>query len=414
MSKFAYQARDKSGKMVDGSLESPSREQVISRLQGMGLFPIGVSEDGRSGAKASVKKAVRRVEVSGSLGGRIKTRDITNFTRQLSDLLTAGLTLTNALGVLVTQSENSKFKEIIRAVRNDVQSGGSLADALAKHPRIFSKLFVSMIRAGEIGGLLESVLMRLADFQEKEDELKGKILSALAYPIIMVIVGTAAIILLMTFVIPRFVSMFEEMGIALPLPTQILIFISSFVRDYWWIVTVGICILIVSINRIFKTTEGRRIFHRWQLKLPLFGALIKKREIARFARTFGELLKNGVNILQALQVSSETMKNQIISEEIVKIRTNISEGERISDPLRSSAIFPPVVVNMIAVGEESGHLENVLMKIAVSFESDVDRSVKTLTSLLEPAIILIMGCLVGFIAISMLLPVFTINLGVSR
>lgn len=414
MPHYVYQARDKNGKLADGSLEATSQDQVVSRLQGMGLFPLSISENGRAGGTSLVNQIVRKPQSHFSFGGRIKTRDLTNFTRQLSDLLMAGLTLSNALGVLVNQTENLKLKEIIRAVRNDVQAGGTLADALGKHPKAFSKLFISMIKAGEIGGLLETVLMRLADFQEKEDEQRGKILAAMAYPIVMLVVGSGAIILLMTYVIPKFVSMFQEMGVTLPLPTQILIAISDFLQNYWWIIFTGIAITIISIQRIFKTVEGKRLFHRWQLKLPLLGDLIMKREIARFARTFGELLKNGVNILQALQISSDTMNNQIIAEEIAKIRTNISEGERISDPLKNSVIFPPVVVNMIAVGEESGQLENVLMKIAASFESDVDRSVKTVTSLFEPAIILFMGVVVGFIALSMLLPVFTINLGVTK
>ena len=414
MPRFVYQARDKNGKLVDGNLESLSHEQVVSKLQGMGLFPLSISENGRTAGTSIVDKIVRKPQSRISFGGRIKSKDITNFTRQLSDLLSAGLTLTNALGVLVNQTENAKLKEIIRSVRNDVQGGGTLADALGRHPKVFTKLFVSMIRAGEIGGLLESVLLRLADFQEKEDELKGKILSAMAYPIVMIVVGTGAIILLMTYVIPKFVTMFNEMEVALPLPTQILILMSNFMRDYWWIILSAGIFIGISINRIFKTTEGKRLFHRWQLRLPVLGDLIMKREIARFARTFGELLKNGVNILQALQISSETMNNSIIADEIGKIRTNISEGERLSDPLKNSVIFPPVVVNMIAVGEEAGHLENVLTKIAVSFENEVDRSVKAFTSLFEPAIILMMGVLVGFIAISMLLPVFTINLGIAR
>ncbi len=414
MPHYVYQARDKNGKLSDGSLEAPSQDQVITRLQGMGLFPLSISENGRVGGASLVTQIVRKPQTHFSFGGRIKTRDLTTFTRQLSDLLMAGLTLSNALGVLVNQTENLKLKEIIRSVRNDVQGGGTLADALAKHPKAFSKLFISMIRAGEIGGLLETVLMRLADFQEKEDEQRGKILAAMAYPIVMIVVGTGAIILLMTYVIPKFVNMFNEMDVTLPLPTLILISISDFLQNYWWIILTGIAIIGTSIQRVFKTTDGKRLLHRWELKLPLLGDLIMKREIARFARTFGELLQNGVNILQALQISSEIMNNQVMAEEIGKIRTNISEGERFSDPLKNSVIFPPVVVNMIAVGEESGQLETVLMKIATSFENDVDRSIKTVTSLFEPAIILFMGVVVGFIALSMLLPVFTINLGVSR
>ena len=415
MPKYFYQARDKNGKLVEGQLDTPSRDQVIGRLQSMGIYPISVTEEGSGSPGGIVKKIVRKPEADGfHISNRVRTKDITTFTRQLADLLTAGLTLSHALGVLCNQTEDSRMRSVLQAVRNDVVSGGTFAEALGKHPRVFNQLFVSMIRAGEIGGLLENVLVRLADFQEKEDELKGKILGALAYPILMLTVGVGAIILLMTFVIPKFVKMFEEMDAALPLPTIILIKVSDFMVGYWWIIGLVITIGVIGGQRVLKSADGRRLLHRWQLKIPILGDIILKREISRFSRTFGELLRNGVNILQALQISSETMNNQIIAEEVAKLKVNISEGERISDPLKNSQIFPPVVVNMIAIGEESGHLENVLMKIASSFENDVDRSVKTLTSLFEPAIILFMGILVGMIAFSMLLPIFTINLGLTK
>ncbi len=414
MPKFYYNGRDKNGKLVNGQMELPSREQLVTRLQSMGIFPLQISESEMKGVVALKDKLGGRKEVSMGMGGRIKTRELTTFTRQLSDLLMAGLTLTSGLRILVNQTENPKFKIVIQAIRDDVQSGGTLAEALARHPKVFNHLFISMIRAGEVGGLLETVLVRLADFQEKEDELKGKILSALAYPLVMVVVGSAAVLLLMGYVIPKFTKMFEEMDVALPLPTQVLVSISYFIQSYWWLGLFIIAVLVTSIRRILKSKEGKRYFDAWQLKIPLLGELILKREIARFSRTFGELLNNGVNILQALQISAETMTNQVVADEILKIRTNISEGEKISDPLKNSKIFPPVVVNMIAVGEESGHLENVLLKIAVSFENDVDRNVKAVTSLFEPAIILVMGIVVGFIAISMLLPIFSINLGVTQ
>jgi type II secretion system protein F len=411
---FYYNGRDKNGKLVNGQMEMASREQLVTRLHSMEIFPLQISETEMKGSLSLKDTLGGKKEISLGFGNRIKTKEITNFTRQLSDLLTAGLTLTSGLRILVNQTENPKFREVIRAVRDDVQSGGTLAEALARHPKVFNHLFISMIRAGELGGLLETVLMRLADFQEKEDELKGKILSALAYPMVMILVGSAAVLLLMGYVIPKFTKMFEEMDIPLPLPTQILVTTSHLIQTYWWLILLIVGGGVVILRRVMKSKEGKQYFDAWQLKIPVIGELLLKREIARFCRTFGELLKNGVNILQALQISSETMSNQVIAAEIIKIKTNVSEGEKLSDPLKDSKIFPPVVVNMIAVGEESGHLENVLMKIAVSFENDVDRNIKAVTSLFEPAIILLMGVLVGFIAISMLLPIFTINLGVAR
>lgn len=413
MPKYFYNARDKNGKMVTGNMDAPTRDQFVSRLQTMGLFPISISDD-ESQMDRSLLKKMGSQEAVVTVRGRVKTRDVTRFTRQLSDLLASGLTLTSALRILTNQTESPRLKEVLKIVGSDVQGGSTLAEAMGRHPRVFSRLFVSMIRAGEIGGLLENVLIRLADFLEKEDELKGKILSALAYPMVMLFVGFSAILLLITYVIPRFVKMFDELGADLPLPTKILIGISGFFQSYWLFILVGLVVFGIIVQRTLKTTEGRRMLHLWQLKIPLIGDLILKREIAQFARTFGELLRNGVNILQALQISSDTMNNQIMAEEISKIRTNISEGEKVSDPLKNSAYFPPVVVNMIAVGEESGHLENVLTKIAVSYENEVDRSIKTVTSLFEPAIILVMGVIVGAIAISMLLPVFTLNLSMTK
>lgn len=414
MPKFAYQARDKQAKLVDGTLEADNQQQVVEKLQALGLYPIRVQEGSSPQRMIPSKIMAANIKSSSSRFLWIKASEIANFTRQLADLLSAGLSLMNALTVLSNQTENPKLRDIVKTVKNDVQSGSTLADAMAKHPKIFNQLFVSMIRAGEIGGLLETVLLRLADFSEKESEMRGKILTAMAYPLVLVIVGTIAVIFLLAFIIPRFASIFEELGVALPLPTQVLMMISTGMKQYWWAVLLGVSTIGVSIQRFIKSSEGKLRLNQAQLRIPILGDIIRKREIARFARTFGELLKNGVPILNALQISADTMTNQLVAQEIRKIKTNISEGERIAEPLKQSAIFPPMVVNMIAVGEESGHLESVLTKIANSYEADVDRSLKIFTSLLEPAVILCMACVVGFIALAMLLPVFTINLNVGR
>ncbi|MFB3897495.1 MAG: type II secretion system F family protein [bacterium] len=414
MPKFTYQARNKQAKLVDGTLEADNQPQAIEKLQALGLYPIRVQEGASTQRIIPSKIMAANIKSSSSRFLWIKSSEIANFTRQLADLLSAGLSLMNALTVLSNQTENPKLRDIVKAVKNDVQSGSTLADAMAKHPKVFNQLFISMIRAGEIGGLLETVLLRLADFSEKESEMRGKILSAMAYPLVLVIVGVIAVIFLLAFIIPRFASIFEELGVALPLPTQILMVISTVMKQYWWAILLGITIVGVAIQRFIKSAEGKLRLNQAQLRIPVLGNIIRKREIARFARTFGELLKNGVPILNALQISADTMTNQLVAQEIRKIKTNISEGERIAEPLKQSAIFPPMVVNMIAVGEESGHLESVLTKIANSYEADVDRSLKIFTSLLEPAVILCMACVVGFIALAMLLPVFTINLNVGK
>ncbi|MCX7919372.1 MAG: type II secretion system F family protein [bacterium] len=414
MAKFVYQARNTQAKLIEGTLEAENQSQAIEKLHALGLYPIRVQEGIGSHRLLSSKISASYKKTGSARSLWIKSSEIANFTRQLADLLSAGLSLMNALTVLSNQTENTKLREIVKMVRNEVQGGSTLADAMAKHPKVFNQLFVSMVRAGEIGGLLETVLVRLADFSEKESEMRGKILTAMAYPLVLVIVGTIAVIFLITFIIPRFAAIFEELGVALPLPTQILMMISRIMQQYWWIVLLGGSIIGIAVYRFIKSAEGKLRVNQLQLRIPVLGTIIRKREIARFARTFGELLKNGVPILNALQISADTMTNLLVAQEIRKIRTNISEGERIAEPLRQSAIFPPMVVNMIAVGEESGHLESVLMKIANSYEADVDRSLKVFTSLLEPAVILCMACIVGFIALAMLLPVFTINLNVGK
>ncbi|MDI6782845.1 MAG: type II secretion system F family protein [bacterium] len=414
MAKFSYQARDKQTKLVDGNLEAENQTQAIDKLHALGLYPIRVQEGSAPTRLLSPKIISTKIQAPSSKFGWIKSGEVANFTRQLADLLSAGLSLMNALTVLSNQTENPKLREIVKSVRNEVQGGSTLADAMSQHPKVFNTLYISMVRAGEIGGLLETVLLRLADFSEKETEMRGKIISAMAYPLVLVVVGILAVIFLLAFIIPRFASIFEELGVALPLPTQILMMISTTMKHYWWAIFLAIGIIGVAIQRYLKSTEGKLRLNQTQLKIPVLGTIIKKKEIARFARTFGELLKNGVPILNALQISADTMTNQLVAQEIRKIRTNISEGERIAEPLKQSTVFPPMVVSMIAVGEESGHLEIVLSKIANSYEADVDRSLKVFTSLLEPAVILCMACVVGFIALAMLLPVFTINLSVGK
>jgi type II secretion system protein F len=414
MPKYSYQARDKSAKLVEGTLEAETQLQAVEKLQTLGLYPIRVKEGSTAPRALPTNTISTNIKTSSGQFLWIKTSEVSNFTRQLADLLSAGLSLMNALTILSNQTENPKLRDIVKTIRNDVQGGSTLADAMARHPKVFNSLYINMIKAGEIGGLLETVLLRLADFSEKETEMRGKIISAMAYPMVLVIVGTLAVIFLLAFIIPRFASIFEELGVALPLPTQILMIISTTMKGYWWAILLAVGIIGIASQRYLKSTEGKLRLNQTQLKIPILGTIIKKREIARFARTFGELLKNGVPILNALQISADTMTNQLVAHEIRKIRTNISEGERIAEPLKQSTVFPPMVVNMIAVGEESGHLESVLSKIANSYEADVDRSLKVFTSLLEPAVILCMACVVGFIALAMLLPVFTINLNVGK
>lgn len=401
MPQFLYKAKDPSGQTVTGTLEAESTSVVTSRLQAMGFFPLAV-EDARA---AAAEKGTRQ------RAKRIRVNDMATFNRQLADLLSSGIPLVKALDIIQKQTQNPALVEIITQIDQDVSGGDSLAGAMAKHPKIFSKLYVAMVRAGEAGGLLDQVLQRLADFSEGEAETRSKIKSALAYPVVMIFAGTGAVILLMTLVMPKILKIYTDLNQALPLSTQIIIGVSDAMRTYWYIFIGALVLLIFSFQRAVNTPEGKRALDAFLIKVPILGPMIVKKEIANFARTLGSLLHNGVSILPALDIVHEVLTNRVVADEVAKIPQNVTQGEGIAAPLRKSTVFPPVVVNMMAIGEETGRLDDVLLKIARSYDTEVDRAAKTLTSLLEPIIILGMGVVVGFIVIAMLLPIFSIDPG---
>ena len=401
MPRFEYKAKKSSGEIIEGILEAENRRVVITKLQGMRCYPLSIQEQEQEGG-LDRQVSIRMFE-------RISGRDITVFTRQLSDLLKAGLPLVRALGVIEDQTSKEKLRVIVENIRNDVQGGVTFSAALAKHPKVFSELYSTMVRAGETGGMLEAVLERLADFAEDQDEMKSRIVSAMAYPALMVFVGAVAIFVLLAFVIPRFQDMFVDMGQTLPAPTQILVGISGVVKRFWWLGFVGVGFGVFSFRKFSRTEEGKIALDRFRLKIPIFGDLSLKRDVARFSRTLGTLLNNGVPILKALDIVQATLRNRILSDVMNDVRENIKEGEKLSERLADSGLFPPVAVNMIAVGEETGALETTLLRLAHSYETDSERKIKTLTSLVEPAMILIMAVLVGCIVFAMLLPVFDIS-----
>lgn len=401
MPNFTYKAKDGKGKLLQGAMEADSRIVVTNRLQAMGYFPIDVRAD-----ESKKKKAEG---FGGFFQKRIKTKDITSMNRQMADLIAAGIPLVKALTIITNQTPNESLKEIISRVSSDVQGGDTLALAMSRHPRIFSKLYCAMVRAGEIGGMLDSILERLADFAEVEEEIRGKIKAALAYPVVMVVAGIGAIVVLMTVVIPRILKIFSDLHQTLPLPTQILISILDFVKGNWYFLVGGLAIAVIAFWRFIKTEEGKLLWHTFQLRIPIIGDLVKKQQVARFARTLGSLLKNGVSILNSLEIVKEVMSNRIVKDEMSRVSDAITQGSGIAAPLRDSKVFPPVVVNMISIGEETGRLPDVLLRVAASYEMEVDRSVKTMTSLIEPLIILGMGLVVAFVVISMLLPIFTLD-----
>ncbi|NUP91906.1 MAG: type II secretion system F family protein, partial [Candidatus Omnitrophica bacterium] len=368
MPRFAYKAKRPNGEIVEGILEAENRRLVISKLQGMKVFPITVEEEGGRGLQK---------EVNFQSLIRIRFTDIVNFTRQLSDLTKAGMPLVRSLDVLIEQTENDKMKNMIRSMKNDVAGGTPFSDALAKFPRQFSDLYSSMVRSGEVGGYLDTVLDRLAEFLEKEADLRSRIRNAMAYPIIMICVALAVIIILTVYVVPTFVHMFEDQKLELPRVTKVLITFSDAIRGYWYLFIAAICMIVYAFRQFVAKPEGRLVIDQAKLHIPVLGDMIRKQEISKFSRTLGTLLGNGVSILKALDVVTAVISNKILADEVAALKGDISEGARLSNKMRQSQIFPPVATNMVAVGEETGELERALLRIAETYETETDRAIKT-------------------------------------
>lgn len=398
MAVFQYTARDHTGRVISGVLEAETDTQVANRLREMGLFITGI-ERTRAGPGES------RSFLETFLG--IGLRDLALMSRQFSTMVNAGLSLVRSLSILEQQVSNQKLRAILGKVRADVEEGRTLADSLAKHPEAFSSLYVNMVRAGEAGGVLDEVLQRLSTFLEKEHALRQKIKSAMVYPVILGVVASVALLFMTMVIIPQFVVFFAELGIRqLPLPTQILMAISHVLRAYWfvWIpVTAG---AVYGFLRWIKTRPGKRWFDRTKLRIPIFGPVIQKTIIARFARTLGTLLSSGVPLLQAFEVTSKATDNAVVEEGIARVRSSIREGESIAVPLGGVEVFPPMVVQMVRVGEEAGNLDEMLIKVADFYDTEVEAAVAGLASTLEPAMIVFMGVVVGAMVISLYMPIF--------
>lgn len=397
MSRYKYKAKRGPKGVEEGVIEAESNQAAILKLGEMGLYPLSIEEE--------TGRIKRRITAK-----RVSSRDLALFTREFANLLESGLTPLRALTLLTTQTENKALQGIIPFIHEDIKEGKSLAEAFSNYPRIFNNLYVSMVNSGEVSGALEEVLKRLADFSEAEDEIRAKVKAALSYPVLMAGVGIITIFVLLTFVIPKIVSLFSEMGQALPLPTLILIAISNFFVSCWWGILAFFLISFFIFRRWGTTAEGKLVKDTFKLKIPLFGRLLLKTEIARFSRTMATLLRNGVSILKSLEVVRNTINNEVISREINNARTAVAAGKSISQTFAKEKVFPVFVSNLLTVGEEGGALENAFYRISEVYEREVDRHIKVVTSMLEPIIILIMGSIVGFIVISLLLPIFEINL----
>ncbi|MFQ5654052.1 MAG: type II secretion system inner membrane protein GspF [Planctomycetota bacterium] len=405
MAVFAFEAIDTKGKRLRREVEAASKQEALGKIRTMGLRPTKVQE--RRGAKAAAAGETQQKQAM-RLFDRVTSAQLTHFTSQLATLQDAGLPIVRSLKILATQMKPCKFKEQIDKVTEEVESGSSLSEALEKFPRTFDSLFVAMVRAGEAGGVLDVILQRLSDFQEKSLRLKKKVQGAMIYPIVVSVVAIGILAIIMTKVIPQFQKMFKELGQGLPAPTRVLLAISDTVQTYWWLAPVVVVLMIVVIKFLARTDKGGRAFDRFKLTMPVFGSIVRKSTISRFCRTLGTLISSGVPILDALNIVREAVGNKVIAGAIADVHGSIREGETIAEPLVQSGVFDPLLVNMIDIGEETGELDKMLSKIADNYDLEVDVLVDSLTSILEPFLIVGMGIAVAFIVISLFLPLISI------
>jgi general secretion pathway protein F len=425
---FEYSGLTEAGKNVRGVKDAENRKVLRALLRKDGIFLTDVrAADGAAVATPSggSKPVTGKIDLSGQglsrevdlrqvFGSRVSQQDLAIATRQLATLIGAGITLVESLTALADQVEHPRFKRIIGIVRQKVNEGSSLADALAEHPKVFTTLYVNMIRAGESSGALDVVLVRLADFTEAQAALKNKIMGAMLYPAIMLVVGVAIVAILFIVVIPKVTTIFADMNVTLPWTTQILITSSTFARDYWYLMLAGVPLLVWAARRWVKTAPGRAWWDRTKLNAPIFGELVRMLSLARFAKTLGTLLSSGVPLLTALDIVKNIVNNSVLSKVIEDARDAIREGESIAAPLKRSGQFPPLVHHMIAIGEKSGQLEEMLQNIARSYDAQVEIRVSALTSLLEPIMIVGMGVGVAFIVFSILMPIMQLNTFVPK
>ena len=382
------------GQIMKGQLDVPSRDDVIAFLRRSRMTPVVVREQAKS------------LSLPAALSGGIKTRDVVIFTRQFATMINAGLPLVQSLSILAQQTENKALKEVTKAVVYDVEAGNTLADAMRKHPKAFSDLYVNMVAAGEAGGILDTILLRLATFLEKNDALVRKVKGAMVYPSVIMTVAAAAIAILLIFVIPTFQEMFASVNMELPLPTRIVIGASSFLIHWWWACIAAAIGAGFMLRQYSKTPDGRKRLDQMMLNAPVLGDVLRKSAVSRFTRTLGTLISSGVSILDGLEITAKTAGNRVIHDAVMQSRQSIAGGETIAGPLEVSKVFPPMVISMVAVGEQTGGLDEMLSKIADFYDEEVDVAVSALLSLMEPIMITVLGIVVGGMVVAMYLPIF--------
>ncbi|MGA2279514.1 MAG: type II secretion system F family protein [Verrucomicrobiota bacterium] len=429
MPKYDYVALDSRGKETKGTVEVASQNEAIGRVKEMGLFPTKIVETEKIQEKKSSLKKTRSAARAGGkkggalninlninipgLSGKVKPKVLTAFTRQLATLVDAGLPLLRGLRVLEKQERSAALKKILGELALAIEGGSTFSEALAQHPKVFNRLFVNMVKAGELGGVLEVVLKRLAEFSEKAQKIKGKVKAALFYPVAVLVVAVGILILLMVMVVPKFKEVFAGMGVKMPAFTLFVLAVSDLIRLHILPTLGGVVVVVILFMLAIKTKIGRYIWDKIKLKAPVLGPVISRVAIARFTRTLGTLVSSGVPILQALTIVKETAGNVIISNAISNVHESVKEGETITAPLEASGVFPPMVVSMVDVGEQTGALPEMLLKISDNYDEEVDNSVASMTSLLEPIMIVFLAGIVGSIVIAMFLPLIAMITNLS-
>jgi len=392
---FEYTARNAStGQILKGTLDVATRDEVLRHIKQQKMIVVNVREQPKQLSFGFLKRK------------GIRTRDIVIFTRQFATMINSGLPLVQSLDILARQTENPALAEVTRQVVFDVESGHTLADAFSKHPRAFTELYVNMVAAGEAGGILDTILLRLATFLEKSDALIRKVKGAMVYPGVIMSVAAIAVAVLLIFVIPTFQKMFASVGMELPLPTRIVIGMSDFLINYWWMIILIVIGIVVAFRRYYATSDGRLRIDQMLLNSPVLGDLLRKSAVSRFTRTLGTLISSGVSILDGLEITAKTAGNRVIHDAVMESRNSIAGGETIAGPLEKSKVFPPMVISMIAVGEQTGGLDEMLSKIADFYDEEVDVAVSALLSLMEPMMIVVLGVIVGGMVVAMYLPIF--------
>lgn len=391
---YLWKGRSPSGEILSGEFQTDNKEELVSYLRKRKIIITSVRA---KNAALAFKLPIKE---------RVSVKDIGVFTRQFATMINAGLPMVQCLDILSQQTEKEFFRTSIAKIMSDVEGGSTLGESMGRHPKIFNQLFVNMVEAGEAGGILDVILLRLATFLEKLDALQRKVKSALTYPTVVAVVASGATAFMLIFIIPTFARMFTDFGGELPLPTKIVIGISDFLRNFWWMIGAIITGTVIALQRFYKTDSGRLAVDKLMLKIPVLGMVVRKGSVARFTRTLGTLISSGVPILQGLEITARTAGNRVVENAVMATRESISQGNTIADPLKACGVFPPMVTSMIAVGEQTGALDEMLDKIANFYDSEVDTAVDSLTAIIEPVMIVVMGVVVGGMLIAMYLPMF--------